>query len=711
MSSLTPQRTDHLRSVRSAWRSKTQIALFVVCVFAAARVCAVCIGDCDISGDVTVDEIVTMVNISLGHTPVGICAAGDRDHSGDITVDEIVTAANNAAGSCAAVEPTCPDSNPLRNVYFGDLHVHTTNSFDAHMFDVRTTPMQAYRFARGEPVALPPLDDSGNGTTTVHIDRPLDFAAVTDHSEYLGEVQVCSTPGSATYDSPTCQQFRDGGVAGVRVFGIDLTGSRPKRFKDICGNDGRLCVDVAGTVWEREKEAAAAAYDQCNFTSFVAYEYSPSRGASTLHRNVIFRNDRVPFPISTFEEALPQGLWRQLQTTCLDSGTGCDVLAIPHNSNESNGKMFFVEYPGAISIDDEKAQAKFRAGMEPLVEVYQHKGNSECRNGLSGIVGEPDEQCEFEKRRPDPVFDCGDGVGQTGAAGDGCVSRLDYVRGALLAGLKEEIRMGANPYPLGFIGSTDTHNGTPGFTREETFIGHRGTDDFALNLRLGHGVLTDGGTVFSPGGLAAVWAEQNSRSSLFDALRRKETFATSGTRLTVRVFGGWDLPDGMCQRPDLVQVGYSAGVPMGGTLAPRPASSSAPSFVVAAMRDPGTAAHPGNPLQRLQMIKGWIADGEAHQKVYDIAGDADNGADVDLATCTPRGPGADSLCEQWSDPDFDPTLHAFYYVRALENPSCRWNTFVCNSLATDQRPPACDDPTVPKTIQERAWTSPIWYRP
>ncbi|HVM97482.1 MAG TPA: DUF3604 domain-containing protein [Candidatus Acidoferrales bacterium] len=696
----------------TAGRLVTRLWLATILVAAGFETAnAACTGDCNGSGDVTVDELVAMVNISLGNAELSACAAGDRDASGSITIDEIVAAANNAVGLCPIAEPNCANNNPLRNVYFGDLHVHTTNSFDAHMFDVRTTPSQAYKFARGEAVALPPLDSDGNGTTTVHLERPLDFAAVTDHSEYLGEVETCSTPGSPTYDSMTCQQFRSGGVAGVRVFGINLTGSRPKRFKDLCGADGSVCLDAAGTVWQREQEATAAAYDHCNFTSFVAYEYSASRGASTLHRNIIFRNDRAPFPISVYEQNTAQGLWGQLKQECLDSGTGCDVLAIPHNSNESNGKMFFVEYPGAQNIDEQRAQAQFRASIEPLVEVYQHKGNSECRNGLSGIVGDPDEQCEFEKRRPDPIYDCGDGVGQTGAAGDGCVSRLDYVRGALLAGLKEELRLGVNPYPLGFIGSTDTHNGTPGFTAEQTFVGHRGTDDFAIDLRLGHGVLTDGGTIFSPGGLAAVWAEENSRSSIFDALRRKETYATSGTRIAVRVFGAWSLPDGLCGRADLVQTGYREAVPMGGTLPPRPANAGAPVFVVSAMRDPGTDARPGTQLQRLQIIKGWIENGDAHQQVFDIAGDAHNGADVDLQTCTQRGPGVDSLCQQWSDPRFDPSLHAFYYVRALENPSCRWSTYLCNSLSPGTRPPACDDQTVPKTIQERAWTSPIWYHP
>jgi hypothetical protein len=349
--------------------------------------------------------------------------------------------------------------------------------------------------------------------------------------------------------------------------------------------------------------------------------------------------------------------------------------------------------------------------MEPLVEVYQHKGSSECMNGLSGVLGAPDEQCEFEIRRRGTINDCGDGTGQQGAVDRGCVSRLDFVRGALLAGLQEEDRLGVNPYRLGFVGSTDTHNGTPGFTDEWAWGGHQGKNDGTPAALLGDSAIGGGGIVYSPGALAGVWAEENSRSSIFDALRRKETFATSGTRLSVRVFGGWDLPDGLCTNANFTQIGYQRGVPMGGILAARPASASAPTFAITALRDPGTLDHPGTQLQRLQVIKGWIEDGAAHQQVYDVAGDANNGASVDLASCTPQGAGADALCTVWTDPAFNPTQLAFYYVRVLENPSCRWNTWLCNRLSPESRPPACDDPAVPKTIQERAWTSPIWYEP
>ncbi len=249
--------------------------------------------------------------------------------------------------SGTSISATCTSTHSIRST--------------RHMWDTRTTPAEAYRFARGESLNLPPLDAEGHGTRTVHLDRPLDFTAVTDHSEFLGEVETCTTPGSPTYDSTTCQDFRAGTARAYANLGVRLTASKPLRVSDVCGPDGRVCSDAAGTVWDRMQEAAAAAYDRCTFTSFVAYEYSRSPGGSTMHRNVIFRNDHVAFPVSAFEQPSPQGLWRELQAGCTRAGTGCDVLAIPHNTNESNGHTFFVEYPGATTVDDERQQARTRA--------------------------------------------------------------------------------------------------------------------------------------------------------------------------------------------------------------------------------------------------------------------------------------------------------------------------------------------------------------
>jgi len=624
-----------------------------------------------------------------------------------------------ATAAPAADRPPCANHNPLRNVYFGDLHVHTKNSFDAHIFDVRNTPEDAYRFAKGAALTLPPLDATGQGTRTIRIDRPLDFVAVTDHSELLGEVEGCSTPGSESYDAPSCQDFRKETSNGdpypaVRKFGVLFTPKVPKRLEDICGTDNQYCLSLAADVWQRIVNAAEGSYDRtaaCSFTSFIAYEYSASPGASTLHRNVIFRNEYVPFPTSVFEQPTPQGLWRELKHTCLDAGTGCDVLAIPHNSNESNGNMFYVEYPGATTPAAQREQAAFRAAMEPLFEIFQHKGDGECMNGLSGILGAPDEQCEFEKRPRAVLADCGDGRGNFGAGGQGCFSRLDFARGVLLAGLKEYQRLGVNPYQFGIIASTDTHNGTPGAVAEDAFMGHRGTDDDVPERLLGTGELTPGGMIFNPGGLAAVWAEENSRDAIFDALRRRETFGTSGPRMTVRFFGSWEYPADVCAAPNLAQIGYGNGVPMGGVLPLRPSRAATPTFVIAAQGDPGTAERPGSPLQRLQVIKVWIENGESHQQVFDVAGDPNNGATVDVQTCVPSGLGATSLCTVWTDPDFKPHQQAAYYGRVLENPSCRWSTIACNRLAPAERPATCDDPQYPKTVQERAWTSPIWYAP
>lgn len=609
--------------------------------------------------------------------------------------------------------PRCAQFSATRNAYFGDLHVHTGVSFDAQAFDVRTTPADAYRFAQGDPVQLPPLDVNGQGTQTVQIDRPLDFAAVTDHSEFLGEVELCITPGSPSYDTQACQLYRVGGNDGTGHFGLRVALNPPARFPDLCGPDNATCLTEAATVWERMQQAADDAYDRsnaCTFTSFVGYEYTGSRLVSTLHRNVIFRNDRVPFPTSVFEQPTASGLWAELANTCIAGTPGCDVLAIPHNSNESNGKMFLIEYPGASGVDDERTQAALRASMEPLFEVYQHKGSSECFNGLSGIVGASDEQCEFEKRRYDGPADCGDGTGSLGTITAGCVSRRDFIRGALLEGLKEQDRIGVNPLRLGLIASTDTHNGTPGAVGEDGWIGHRGTDDGTPDTRLGEGQFYLGGWRFSPGGLVGVWAEENSRPALFDAMRRRETFATSGPRITVRLFGGFGFSPSMCTTPTLVEDAYAQGVPMGSLLGP-PASAATPSFAVMAMRDPGTPSRPGTPLQRIQIVKGWIANGVANQQVYDIAGNPGNGATVDEATCTQTGSGDDSLCAVWTDPDFAPEQRAFYYARVIENPSCRWHAYGCNALPPDERPASCSDPNVPRTIQERAWTSPIWYEP
>ncbi|MCA9695407.1 MAG: DUF3604 domain-containing protein, partial [Myxococcales bacterium] len=434
----------------------------------------------------------------------------------------------------SAREP-CARRNPERDVFFGDLHVHTAYSFDAYINEVRVDPAAAYRFARGEPVLLPPVDGAGVGTQEVRIDRPLDFAAVTDHSEFLGEVDGCTTPGSGIYDQDLCVGLRSGDGGALAKLGLQLTADAPTRIDALCGQGGVDCPALAVDAWSRLRAAADAAQDRteaCSFTAFVGYEWSGARDLSNLHRNIIFRGSLVPpRPISYYDEPEPEGLWRRLQGECLKGLPGCDVLAIPHNSNWSNGNLFNPVY-GADDVE----LAALQAAMEPLVEIYQHKGDSECAAGLSGILGEPDELCSFEKIRAQPYEDCGDGVGSGGMVANGCVSRRDFVRGALLAGLEVEAAIGTNPLRLGIIASTDTHNGTPGQVAEAAYPGHFGFREATPQDRLTAAV--PGGPRNSPGGLVAVWAEENSREALFDAMRRRETYGTSGPRMVVRFFGG-----------------------------------------------------------------------------------------------------------------------------------------------------------------------------
>ncbi|MCY1005682.1 DUF3604 domain-containing protein [Nannocystis pusilla] len=291
--------------------------------------------------------------------------------------------------------------------------------------------------------------------------------------------------------------------------------------------------------------------------------------------------------------------------------------------------------------------------------------------------------------------------------GRGCVSRLDFLRGILLAGLGAEQRLGVNPFRLGVIASTDTHNGTPGNVEEATYPGHFGAREIDATARLTGNV--PAGARNGPGGLVAVWAEENSREAIWDALRRREVYGTSGPRMAVRVFGGWDLPGDLCGAGDFVAAA-ERGVPMGATLPDR-TGTSGPAIAVSAQMDPGSAGAPGSRLERIQVIKGWQDEAGVGQiAVVDVAGGPD-GSSVDEATCAADQRGAALLCGVWRDPDFDPARPAFYYVRVIEDPVCRWSWRDCLSLPEDARPPACNDPNLPRTLQERAWTSPIWYSP
>ncbi len=680
----------------------------------------------------------------------GLASAGCSPKGPESDPNAVTGSADDVASEAASTEPMlspgqqCAAYSPQRRAFYGDLHVHTAYSHDAWAFDTRTTPDEAYRFARGEAIRLAPLDAEGRGTRRIQIPRRLDFAAITDHAEYFGPTYQCTNPASQAYRTESCGIYREDGRArsGIPMGAdmSDLTVATYRRMRaladrEVCEGDARDCRGATDAVW-RETIAAAERWNDsseaCEFTALVGYEYSMTPELTKIHRNVIFRSAAVPpQPISWIHEPTPWGLWQRLQSECVDAGIGCDALTIPHNTNLSNGRLFEIEYGEAKGVRAERAAAELRQKMEPLVEIMQIKGDSECRNGMWGVVGS-DELCEFEKfdfnvfvpGSPEPP-DCQNGASYGALAGRGCLSRRDFVRYALIDGLREADRLGVNPFKVGAIASTDGHDGAPGDVDEYLYDGELGRQ------------LNDFG--FNPGGLAGVWAEENSRASLFDAMQRRETFGTSGPRISVRFFGGWDFPEDLCEGGNLVSVGYAQGVPMGADLPPPPATltdsvadrmantianpidnrmtragsqaNRSPRFVISALADPGTRDHPGGRLQRIQIVKGWAEGDALHQAIYDIGGDANNAADVDLASCEPRGPGYTTLCGTWRDPDFDPDQRSFYYARVVENPSCRYSARYCLNQPPGEGPAVCTDPEVPKTIQERAWSSPIWYTP
>jgi len=623
----------------------------------------------------------------------------------------LIATAAAALPLAATADPAdvgCSDRNPLRRPFFGDLHVHTQFSLDASTQGTRNRPADAYRFARGERLGIQPYTATGDPMRSVQLARPLDFAAVTDHAELLGEWNICNTPGLPGHGSWVCRIYRRWPRAAF--FWMNYTASSRTRH-DFCGDDGSICLAAAHEPWDEIRAAAEAADDRssaCEFTSFVAYEWTGAVGAgNNFHRNLIFKNGAVPeLPISFIDAPELSQLWARLRSECTEAGVGCDVVVIPHNSNLGGGTMFQTRRPDGSEIT--RGDARERSRFERLAEIMQHKGDSECLPG----GGTEDELCGFEKLAMNNF------VGRFVAWGAEPPTKQQFLRHALSEGLRQEARLGVNPFKYGIIASTDTHLGTPGLVAESAdYPGHGGAGKPAGEaLPLGLPDAID----FNPGGLAVLWAEENSRDSLFAAMRRREAYATSGPRIGVRFFGGWSYPTELCESREFARAGYAEGVPMGGDLPSRPhAAAGAPTFAVAALRDPGTANTPGTPLQRVQIVKGWVADGELAERVYEVAGSPDGGASVDPATCIPNGSGHDSLCSVWRDPDFDAANPAFYYARVVENPTCRWSQKLCVAAGVRCDAPetigpgleACCSPEAVAEIQERAWTSPIWYTP
>lgn len=600
----------------------------------------------------------------------------------------------------------CANFDTLRRPHFGDLHVHTGLSQDAATQGTRTTPAEAYRFARGESLGIQPFDSQGLARRSVRLDRPLDFAAVTDHAEFLGELEICTTPGLAGYDSWWCKLQRN--FPRAAFFAMNTLGPNrrnPERF-GMCGDEGEHCAAAAQGVWQLIQDAAEEAYDRseaCSFTSFVGYEWTASTMSNNLHRNVIFRNAEVPrVPTSYFEAPVAEKLHDALRRDCLRQNSSCDVVVIPHNSNLSGGLMF--DLPASETETEESARA--RAKIEPLVEVMQHKGDSECLPG--GFAS--DEECGFEK------LEYSNFAGKFFSPLRWPPERKGFVRAALGEGLAIHQALGANPFRFGLIGSTDTHLGTPGLVSERDYPGHGGAGTPA-GSDLPQGLSDD--LEFNPGGLAVLWAEENSRDALFAAMRRREAYATSGPRLVVRSFGGWNLPTGLCRSHSFAATGYALGVPMGGQLAQQPEGSAgeAPNIAVWAEADPGSQS--GAALERVQVVKGWLEDGEPREKVFDVAKAKSAPHAVDEDSCEIDRPAAATLCTVWQDPEFQANQAAYYYVRVLEQPTCRWSQYLCNSAGVDcsnattvgEGLEGCCASNHQRSIRERAWTSPIWYQP
>jgi hypothetical protein len=610
-----------------------------------------------------------------------------------------------------------PERNPERSAYFGDLHVHTTYSMDAFVFGTLATPYDAYRYAKGEAIQHP-------GGFEVQLRQPLDFYAVTDHALFLGVVREAADTSTEISKLPLAEKVHNLNAPenmnarsiGKRV-GVFVTFILDMIEAVLDGEaDPEAVLEITRSAWRDIIDAAEQFNEPGRFTTFVGYEYTTSSDdQGNLHRNVIFRGgDTLPaVPFSRFHSQNPEDLWDWMDGL---RARGIESLAIPHNSNGSNGQMFkLVDWAGN-PMDDGYATQRLR--NEPLVEITQVKGTSDTHPLLS----KTDEWADFEIMPyriatllpSEPVH--------------------SYVRGALRDGLLMEGRGLLNPYKFGLIGSSDTHTGATS-DDESNFFSKVGLIDSTPVLRgsvampmwqslyLGFARPTaveevDGQKYFrsatptwGAAGLAAVWAEENTREAIYDAFRRRETFATTGPRIRLRFFAGYDFPRGVVDSQTLVADGYAGGVTMGSDLLGR--DEGEPRFLVWATRDPLSA-----PLQRLQVIKGWLAGGETFEKVHDVACSdgavpdpatqrcPDNGARVNLADCSISADvGAAELKALWRDPDFDAAQKAFYYVRVLENPTCRWSTWDAVRAGVEPRP------DLKKTIQERAWSSPIWYVP
>ena len=617
-------------------------------------------------------------------------------------------------------------SNPNKDVFFGDLHVHSKYSFDAFILGNTAGPSEAYRFAKGDKIT------NGFGSE-MQLKEPLDFYAVTDHGMWLGVVPEYADPESKLGQLEGTRPFHNinspenmtpiSGAKRVNLFRGDygnlmLTrGSYLNMIKAYLTDNLALGskyfdYDAHLSAWEDTINAAQEHYLPGKFTTFLAYEWtvsSPGPESASYHRNVIFDTKFSPKrPFTRVDSIWPEDLW-SWQDSLRDKGL--DSIAIPHNSNQSNGEVFKMDYSDGKPVDFNYSTLRMR--NEPLVEITQIKGTSETHPKLSP----KDEWANFEILNT-----------RKGNVTKYSLVHGSYVREALANGIALESEGRGNPFKVGFIGSTDTHNSASPIEEDRYFGGAAtttlidirgavpaGTNDKTFASMYSEPTYTNNrGMQFGASGLAAVWAEKNTRESIFAALKRKETYGTSGNRIKLRFFAGNTISKKDLDSPDALSLLYKKGVPMGSDLIPSK-RGDAPSFAVWAQKDKN-----GAPLQRLQIVKGWFDSSwrqEIKEMVYDIACSdglkvntetnrcPDNGASVNIQTCEITSEvGANELKVLWQDPDFNENIDAFYYVRVLENPTCRWSTWDAIRSGVEPRK------EYPTTVQERAWSSPIWYK-
>jgi hypothetical protein len=574
-----------------------------------------------------------------------------------------------------------------RRVFFGELHLHTSLSVDSWTYGTKLLPDDAYRFGQGETVMVPAIqvakEQGRSGDREVPARRawPLDFMAVTDHSESVGTLLPLDDPTSSFSTSEDGKKIlaNPPSAQTMAVAARNGRGTIPPEMKD---------AERIRDAWGMTVKAANDHYRPGRFTTFIGYEWSASPDGKNLHRNVIFNTDQPPQPFTADESARPEDLWKYLESV---RERGIDVIAIPHNGNASGGLMYDWNMSDGRPIDEDYARR--RALNEPLTEIVQIKGQSDTLPVLSPN----DEYASFE------IFDRL--LAPTALKGTPPGS---YVRDAFGRGLVIQSKTGANPFKYGIVGGSDIHNALSTTDENASAGGQYGIDPStmlpqgeqakrALGMQApdSSGVARPAGSPpprridmleRSGGGLTGVWAEENTRASIFAALKRKETFATSGPRIRVRMFGGWDFTRGMTKNRHWVAQAYARGVPMGGDLPARPSRAGAPWFVVQAFKDATDAD-----IDRIQIIKVWLEGTGYKEHIFDVAVSGRRNAS--------------SLTAVWQDPQFEPAKPAVYYARVLQVPTPRWSTL----LASKNELPVPAD--VPAMIQERAWSSPIWFTP